>query len=186
MKPILATCALVLTLIASGCDSNSSSDLNATLDQAQGQHGLAGAVSGTDALIGLLITETNAMVYVCSTDDEISEWFNAAVADRTDFTLSNSDGASVTATFENGTMSGRLTLRTGSQHTFSASSVGSGEGGIYRIDDAAAAAQDIEGGWVVDADGTERGAFRIGTTFRAAPKRPKLPTDGRGRTKNCQ
>ncbi len=69
---------------------------------------------------------------------------------------------------------GTITLADGTRHDFSADPVGDGAG-LFRVTGDEAAAAEVTAGWIVDADGEQRGSLRVRGTRRPAPA---LPSDG--------
>ena len=124
----------------------------------------AGNVGGGGASIAIAVKDGKAIAYVC--DGATAEaWLQGTAADG-QLNLSGAGGASLTATYANGTATGTVSA-TGREWTFSIGTV-QPPSGLYRANATVANAQ-IVGGWIVLADGTQVGTTRKGTVIAKAP-----------------
>lgn len=141
--------------------------------------GYVGSLDGTDAYVSALIGETGAVLYVCNGEEELALWFEGPIAEPGQIELATEEGDTVSATLVDGGVTGTVTLASGIEHGFRAETVG-GNAGLYRALSDEATEAGIHAGWVVGDDGSERGAFRRGRTFAAAPPldRTELRIDG--------
>jgi hypothetical protein len=156
---------VLLALFAvAGCSTNSADSTSP-----QSENGFVGSVDGTDAFVSLVVGEDKAAAYVCNGDEQIAEYFWGSVDDSSSFTLESTEGATITAGFEDGTFSGQVTLPDGSTYKFETTEA-SQEAGIYLVAGENAVTAGVAGGWVVDGDNNERGALRRGSRFQRTPK----------------
>ena len=136
-----------------------------------------GKVDGTDAYVALVSDGRRVLGYVCDSK-KLSRWIDvstirdgtAALATRTGDDLGE-------AMISGGRASGTITID-GEPHPFRAVPA-SGEAGLYRaahVDrkDGTLREGEVEAGWIVLADGTQRGGTNVGTTstvlVKSAPR----------------
>lgn len=125
----------------------------------------AGKVGGGGASIAIAVKDGKAIAYLC--DGASAEaWLQGTGTDG-QLKLTGADGASLNATYANGTATGTATAA-GRQWTFAIASVAP-PSGLYRANATVANAQ-IVGGWIVLADGTQVGTTRKGGVIATAPE----------------
>lgn len=164
IKAILITTIGLVVLLS--CDNSNNQE---TVLEIQEEAGFVGTVDETGAFIALLIGGNEAIVYVCNGDEEIAEWFRGAIDDPEDFQLSNGSGATVQAGFSEKSFSGSVTLRNGTSRSFAASPNTGTLTGVFRVHGEVADKEGVEAGWILDSDGTERGAMIINGFFQDTP-----------------
>jgi serine/threonine-protein kinase len=124
----------------------------------------AGNVGGGGASIAIAVKDGKAIAYLC--DGASAEaWLQGTGTDG-QLKLTGADGASLNATYANGTATGTVAA-VGRQWTFAVASVAP-PSGLYRANATVANAQ-IVGGWIVLADGTQVGTTRKGGVIAKAP-----------------
>ena len=160
MKIIKLISFLFISLVFISCGEDSSTEPEPTIFEIQEKNGFVGKVNGTDAFIALLIRENEGIVYACNGDEKIYEWFRGSINESNKISLDNDDGAQVSAEFINNSFVGELTLRSGNLHSFTATPNKLDSAGIYHLSGDIAKQNEIEGGWIVNSDGEERGAFQ--------------------------
>ena len=155
MRPRIAVLlTLVVALPAGGCGGDRpAADPPATL--ASGTY--AGAVTGTDAYVAVLVDAGRAAGYLCDRG-AVSAWFAARPHRGGSARLSSRTGAARLAVrpAHDGTVAVRVTLPDGRRRAVTLDRV-RGEAGLYH----ASARTDrggVEAGWIVLPDGTRRGA----------------------------
>jgi hypothetical protein len=131
-----------------------------------------GKVDGTDAYIALVTGSAKVAGYICDSAS-ISVWIPAATVSGNTANLVSRKGVAVgPVTWSGSTASGTVTID-GTGHAFTAQ-LASGDAGLYRaVQGTPGDAGSIEVGWVVLADGTQRGtitSFTSPITNLAAPK----------------
>ena len=131
-----------------------------------------GKVAGTDAYIALVTKGGKVAGYVCD-GAKVSVWLPAASVSGHAATLANRRGARAgTARWSGSAASGTVSID-GVAHAFSAT-LATGDAGLYRaVHGTPGQAGAVEVGWVVLADGTQRGmitSFITPITQLAAPK----------------
>ena len=124
----------------------------------------AGNVGGGGASIAIAVKDGKAIAYLC--DGATAEAWLQGTGANGQLKLTGGDGASLTATYANGTATGTVSA-TGREWTFSVGAV-QPPSGLYRANATVANAQ-IVGGWIVLADGTQVGTTRKGTVIAKAP-----------------
>ena len=165
---------VALSLLLISCKEDNSTEPEQTVFDVQGKNGFVGKVNDTDAFIALLIRENEGIVYACNGDEEIYEWFRGSIDESTKINLNNNDGAQVSAEFTNDSFEGEIILRNGNMHSFTATPSNQDSSGIYHLTGDTAIQNEIEGGWIVNSEGEERGAFIISGVFQNTPRKPKL------------
>lgn len=136
-----------------------------------------GKVDGSDAYIALVSDSKRLLGYVCDSR-LVSGWLDVAVI-RDGTAILSSRGGKVLgqASFSADAVSGELMIG-GARRSFSATPA-SADAGLYRAarikrQDGTLSKGEIELGWIVLPDGTQRGAINTGTTgtvlVRAAPR----------------
>lgn len=117
------------------------------------------SINGSDAFIAV-IQHTNGEVtaYVCD-GTEISEWFNGT-ANGSSMDLTNVAGARLTAEVQADSVPGSFTQSDGSAFDFTANTA-SEPAGLYRADLAYEGTEYV-GGWIVLAEGEQRGLISGG------------------------
>lgn len=155
---------LVLTL-SSCSDDNTTEPEESALD-VQGTKGFVGKINGTEAFIAFVVFENEVVVYACNDEEEISEWFRNSISEHSKMNITNSSGSSFVANFEDNTYTGEIKFSNGDTHSFTAKPNNREDGGIYRVSGEVADQNEIEGGWIINDLGEERGAFRISNVFQ--------------------
>jgi len=164
-KTLVATLILSAALAAgvlTGCggsDDGGSSTL--TPEQAQAlaeaearanapRQNFAGTVDGTDAYVGVIAYGAELTAYVCD-GVEIAKWFDGEL-DGVNLSLTAKDGSTLDGTILDGTLEGIVTLADGTTGQFSAPAAHF-PAGLWQL-----ATETLRVGWVVLADGSQRGA----------------------------
>ena len=125
----------------------------------------ASAVEGSDALVGVVVDQEDdkVLAYVCD-GKSIGTWLTGKPGDDGTLTLAAADGARLTGRIAGGRLSGTVALPGHSApHPFTASTV-SAPAGLYRAK-GEVRGQSAVGGWIVLADGSQRGGIRTSTGF---------------------
>jgi len=174
MNQISFAILLLISVLVFSCSENNPTESELTLFDIQGKQGFVGSVNGTNAYIALLIAQTEGIVYVCNGEEEIAEWFRGDISDPTNFSLTNSQGANISAKFEGVSFTGEVTLRNDSTYSFTSTTSNAEDFGIIGIVDDEAIQDEVEGGWILKSDGDERGAFTISSVFNTPPRRPPI------------
>jgi hypothetical protein len=125
----------------------------------------AGNVGGGGATLAIAVKDGKAIAYVC--DGATAEAWLQGTGTGGQLALTGANGASLNATYANGTATGTVTA-TGRQWTFTVGAVAP-PSGLYRANATVANAQ-IVGGWIVLADGTQVGTTRKGNAIAPAPR----------------
>jgi len=146
-------CLLALALAACG---GSSSPTNTPAPAAGAiPNSFVGAVPDSDAFIALTTTSGASLSYVCDSK-QIATWFKGAVAgNAVDLTAANGNHlkATLTATGASGT----VTLA-GKDFPFTAAPA-TGDSGLFRAEQTASDGGNVVGGWILTADGQQRGSI---------------------------
>ncbi len=165
--------AAVLAAAAALAGCGGSGDDGSTSGPAQAQSPVAakgtfvGKVDGSDAYIALVSDTKRVLGYVCDSK-RVSGWFDVAAIRGGTATLSSRGGKPLgQATFSADGARGELTIA-GARRSFSATPA-SADAGLYRAAhvqrrDGTLGKGEIEVGWVVLPDGTQRGGLNTGTT----------------------
>lgn len=176
MNVVKIVAPIFIVLVAIACGEDESPEPKETLLEVQGESGFVGTVDGTDAFIALLFTNDEAIVYVCSGEEEISEWFKGNISDPENFSLTNSSGAQVDGKFDGSFFKGSVFLSDNSNHSFTAGTNIGYETGIFQVYGDLATQEGIVAGWILNANNEERGSFRFNSVFQATPKKPNSNT----------
>lgn len=149
--------SLVLALVACGGSSPTATSAPAATTASAAGAGIpnsfAGAIPGTDAFIALTTNGGTSLSYVCDSK-QIATWFSGPVSGNAiDLTAANGDHLKATLAATGAT--GTVTLG-GKDLPFTAPSSGA-NGGLFRAEQSANGTNVI-GGWIVAADGQQRGA----------------------------
>ncbi|WP_340104874.1 hypothetical protein [Rhodohalobacter sp. 8-1] len=172
MKSLLLVPILLFLFSLISCSS--STEPGITLFDIQGDNGFMGSVDGTNAFISILVGKSDGIVYICNGDEEISEWFSGStIKDPSDINFTNDAGAQISAQFAGSSFSGKVTLRNGSNYSFTASPITHDDAGVYRVMGDPSIRDDIEAGWIVSSAGDVRGALKSKSTFMRAPAVPQ-------------
>jgi len=148
-------------------------DTDETFFDIQGENGFVGTVDETNLFIALLIAENEAIVYVCNGDELVSEWFMEPIDDPTNIQLINSEGAKISANFEDRAFSGQVTLRnSNTPHSFTATPNIAENAGIYIVSGQEAIDDEIGAAWILNSEGEERGTLKIKSVFQKTPALP--------------
>lgn len=136
----------------------------------------ASAVEGSDALIGVVVDQDDdkVLAYVCD-GKSLGTWFTGAPEDDGSLALTAADGARLSGRIAGGQLAGTVTLPgDAAPHPFTASSV-SAPAGLYRTK-GEVRGQPAVGGWIVLADGSQRGGIRTSTGFTSSDTDLAKPT----------
>ena len=174
MNKIGLVILLFISFFVFSCNENTPLEPETTFFDIQGENGFVGTVNGTNAFIALLVAGDEAIVYVCNGEEEISEWFRGAINDPTNFSLTNSNGSEISAKFRGVSFEGEVTLRNDSTYSFISTTSNAENAGIIGVVGEEAIQDEVEGGWILNSEGEERGAFTIRSVFRTPPPRPKI------------
>ena len=137
-----------------------------------------GELSGGDAFVGAVVNrdEDAVLAYVCD-GKAVAAWFKGKLEDGGGVALTSADGARLTGRIDGGTLAGTVVLPGGaSPLAFSAGSVES-PAGLYRAR-GQVRGEPAVGGWIVLADGRQRGGIRTTTGFTSTDSdlaRPSKP-----------
>ncbi len=125
-----------------------------------------GKVDGSDAFIAVVLhTDGAVTAYVCDSTT-ISEWFKGSV-DGASLSLTNADGARLSADLAAGSFDGTFTTSEGISLNFSVTEADQ-PAGLYRDEDTVDGV-DLVAGWIVLPDGDQRGAVSGGGKLLSAP-----------------
>ena len=163
-------------LIAIGCSDNPIEEPKENVFEKQGENGFVGTVDGTDAFIALLVSDNEALVYVCNGEEEIYEWFRGNITNPENISFKNSYGSQVVAEFAERSFTGNVILSDGSAHSFTAEPNTGNETGIFQVYGDLAIQEGIVAGWILNEKSDERGSFRFNSVFQATPVKPKTTT----------
>lgn len=168
----LGILALSLVLVACGGSSPTSTPAPAPTTAAAATTGIpnsfTGAIPGTDAFIALTTNGATSLSYVCDSK-QIATWFSGPVTNNAlDLTAANGDHLKATLAATGAT--GTVTLG-GKDFPFTAPSSGT-NGGLFRAEQSANG-MNIIGGWIVTADGQQRGSLNAHDTT-AQSKRDEI------------
>ena len=125
----------------------------------------ASAVEGSDAFVGVVVdqTEDRVLAYVCD-GKSTGTWFSGAPSEDGTLALTATDGARLSGRIADGALSGTVTLAGDpSPRPFHSKSV-SAPAGLYRAR-GEGRGQPAVGGWIVLADGSQRGGVRTSSGF---------------------
>lgn len=157
----VAAFALVLPACGDDDDDEGAQQPAETTAQAAAPDGTyVGEVSGTDAYIALVIDEGKLSGYVCDSK-QVSTWLTSPRADGESVALESRQGDSLGEVgFAGDTADGSVEIA-GEEQTFTLERA-TGEAGLYRAAKGRPGEEGfVEVGWVLLADGTQRG----GTNF---------------------
>jgi hypothetical protein len=167
------TVALVVGVALAGCGGGDDGGSASAPSQAKNAVALKGTfvgkVDGSDAYIALVSDAKRVLGYVCDSK-RVSGWLDVAVIRGGTAILSSRGGKALgQATFSADGVSGEVTIG-GARRAFSAQPA-SGDAGLYRAahvrrQDGTLGKGEIELGWIVLPDGTQRGGLNTGTTSK--------------------
>lgn len=132
------------------------------------QNGYVGTVDGTDAYVAIVVADKTVAAYVCDGPNQVAESFWTTVSDPGSFTLDTPSGAVLRAQIVGDVATGQVTLRSGATHTFSAQ-VARGDAGLYYTLQDSALDPELWAGWVLDNNGSQRGAIKLRSQFQPTP-----------------
>lgn len=165
------TVVLVVGVALAGCgggdDGGSANGQSRANDPVAPKGTFVGKVDGSDAYIALVSDTKRVLGYVCDSK-QVSSWFDvAAIHDDTAILRSRGGKALGRATFSTDGVRGELTIG-GERRSFSATPA-SADAGLYRAahvrrQDGTLGKGEIELGWIVLPDGSQRGSLNTGTT----------------------
>ena len=158
MKSYVRNTAVGLVAVVLGaCGGGSGRDTAAT--------SFASVVDGSDALLAVVVDqdEGKVLAYVCD-GKAIATWFTGAQADDGTLALTAADGARLMGRIDGGEVSGMVTFPGDpSPHAFKAPAV-LAPAGLYRTK-GDVRGEPAVGGWIVLADGSQRGGVRTSSGF---------------------
>jgi hypothetical protein len=170
---------LILSLLAFtfSCDKAEIKSPDEILLDLQGETGFVGPVFNTDAYVAVLVSNEEALIYVCNGEDGISEWFKAPITDMHNFNVTNDAGASVEADFSGESFNGKVTLANKNSHNFSAFSNDTESIIVQRAFGDLVITDKVDLGWVFfskkDSEGEarpdKRGAYIKDGVFQTTP-----------------
>jgi hypothetical protein len=167
---LLVAAAAALALLA-GCSSGS--DEEAKPPASTGTHTYVGRAAGSEALIGVVVDGKRVLAYVCDgvpgepvgTTPKVQAWFNGE-SDGGSVDVSQGGGRLKLDLTDSG-MSGTVTLADGRTLQVTGETT-TGDAGLYRSETTGPAGPAVAG-WILAADGTQRGgvggSLTIGTTL---------------------
>jgi hypothetical protein len=161
--------ALSAAVVLTGCgdDAGSSGDPTPAEQSMELKGTFVGKVGGTDAYVALVSDGTRVLGYLCDSK-QLSRWIAVAPIRDGAASLSSRAGDDLgEAMISAGRVSGTVTI-SGEQHAFRAEPA-SGDAGLYRAaridqEDGKLSEGELEAGWIVLPDGTQRGGTNVGTT----------------------
>ncbi len=138
----------------------------------------AGAVTGSDAFVGAVMNRDDGSVlaYVCD-GKTVAAWFKGNAAEHGGVTLTSADGARLSGRIEGGTLAGTVAMPGDATPREFRAGVVDPPAGLYRAR-GQVRGEPAVGGWVVLADGRQRGAVRTSTGFTSSDTdfaRPNKP-----------
>lgn len=158
MKSYVRNGVVGLAVVVLGaCGGGSERDTAAT--------SFASVVEGSDALVGLVVDQDDdkVLAYVCD-GKSVGTWFTGGPNEDGALSLTAADGARLAGRIADGELSGTVTLPGDpAPHPFKARSV-SAPAGLYRTK-GEVRGQPAVGGWIVLADGSQRGGIRTSSGF---------------------
>lgn len=148
----LAVPVILLALVA--CGGSSSPTATTAPAAAAGIPGsFVGAVPGTDAFVAITTKGGTALSYACDSK-QVASWFKGPVTGNAlDLTAANGDKLKATLSASGAT--GTLTMA-GKEFPFTAAP-SAGDAGLFRAEQSVDGVN-VVGGWIVNADGQQRGA----------------------------
>lgn len=172
-RALLTAALFAVAAVVSGCgnDDESAGEPAQATQSSAAKGTFVGKVDGTAAYIALVSDGRRVVGYVCDSK-QVSSWIDvAAIRDGAARLSSRSATALGQATFSDDRVSGSITVG-GDQRSFSAE-LASGQAGLYRAArvqqaDGKLGDGELEVGWVVLADGTQRGGTNVGTATKTA------------------
>lgn len=158
MKRYMTTALLGLAVVlTAACGSGE--------DQKEAPASFASAVEGSDALVGVVVDQDDdkVLAYVCD-GKSLGTWFTGRPNDDGTLALTAADGARLSGRIAGGRLTGTVILPgDAAPHPFAASPV-SAPAGLYRAK-GEVRGQTAVGGWIVLADGSQRGGIRTSSGF---------------------
>ena len=140
----------VLLVVAAGCDGGSSSDLADRV--------WIGEIDD-DTFVAVVTDDERVLAYVCDGTPEavsVATWF-VGTHDGAGFSLSNASGRTFSGAIEEDAITGQLIL--GDEALAYMAAPAAGDAGVFLADEG-----ELRGGWIVHADGSQRGAVLHRTT----------------------
>ena len=171
--------ALAAAGVLAGCGEDGVSDRSPAETKAAtvAKGALVGKVDGTDAYVALVSDGSRVLGYLCDSK-KLSRWIDVStIRDGTAALAARTGDALGEAMISGDRASGTITID-GEPHAFSAVPA-SGEAGLYRAarvnrEDGKLSEGEVEAGWIVLPDGTQRGGINTGTTstilVKSAPR----------------
>lgn len=150
--------SLLILCICCSCEKTST-EIETTFFELQGENGFVGTAEGTNAFVSILLGEEEGLAYVCDGEEAISEWFAGPVTNVKEILFNNSEGAKIMASLTDNSFKGELFLRDGRNFSFNAVVNNEVYGGIYRVIDEKAVEADIKASWIVRSEEDQRGSI---------------------------
>ncbi len=171
-RALLTTALIAVAALIAACGDEGGSAGDAAQAKSSAAKGtFVGKVDGTGAYLALVSDGTRVLGYVCDSK-QVSSWIDVASIRDGRAGLSSRSGAALgEARFSDGRVRGSITVG-GDEHAFSLD-LASGQAGLYRAarvqqKDGKLGDGELEVGWVVLSDGTQRGGTNVGTTTKVA------------------
>jgi hypothetical protein len=178
-RRLASAVAITAAVVLAGCgdDADTSPEPAQATEAAAAKGAFVGTVDGTDAYVALVSDGSRVLGYVCDSK-KLSRWIDVSTIRDGTAALATRTGEDLGEAMISGDRaSGTITID-GESHAFSAVPA-SGEAGLYRaarIDrkDGKLTEGEVEAGWIVLPDGTQRGGTNVGTTstilVKSAPR----------------
>ena len=179
-RRLLSAVAVTAAVVLAGCGDD---DADTSVEPAQATTAVAakgafvGKVDGTDAYVALVSDGSRVLGYVCDSK-KLSRWIDVSTIRDGTAALATRTGDDLGEAMISGSRaSGTITIG-GQPHAFRAAPA-SGKAGLYRAarvdrEDGKLGNGEVEAGWIVLPDGTQRGATNTGTTstvlVKSAPR----------------
>lgn len=154
---------VVAALALAGCGSDGSDGTPSTAAGSAGSRSYVGTVQGTAAFVGVVVDGSRVLAYVCDgtpgdpqgTAPSIQAWFNGP-SDGDAVDVRQAAGR-LMVQLTGSAMAGTLTLADGRTLPVSGTPV-QGDAGLYRAEASGSAGRGVAG-WILAADGQQRGGF---------------------------
>ena len=154
---IAAVTAIAAAGMLTGCGSGDDTPASATAPRTT----YVGTLARSRALVGIVTRGDTVRAYVCD-GRKVGLWFDDRVVDGK--VAASANGSRLTATFAKRSATGSVTIDGGKPRRFVAVPA-AGDAGLYR-----GAAKGYVAGWVLLADGTQRGVLTSRTGVSPAPR----------------
>lgn len=170
---MVVAAAAALALVA-GCGSSQEDEGASpppTTAAAASSRSYVGTAEGTGAYVAVVVDGTRALAYVCDgvpgapvgTTPTVQTWFNGP-SDGKAVDVQQPDGRRLQLQLSDTAMTGTLTLA-GGRSLAVTGRIAQGEAGLYRAETTADAGASAVAGWILAADGSQRGGLQVGSTL---------------------